>query len=103
VENGAPVIISPPPNDDVFVLRNSTEILRVVASDPDGDNLQFFWDPPVFTDYSEETSAEGDLWSSRLLVTYDENLDGQEILLTIADDAPTDPKTTSFSWMVVVP
>ncbi len=97
------MIITPPETDDVFVLRNSTEILRVVASDPDGDNLQFFWDPPTFTEYDEETSEEGDLWSSRILVTYDENLDGQEILLTIVDDAPADPQTTSFSWMVVVP
>jgi len=104
VDNNPPQILSPTPQDSTLVFQNSTETLRVVAFDEDGDNLVFFWDLPPFTAYSEDTRQESDgLWSSRLQIELDETLDGQQIELLIVDQSPLDPKSTSFVWDVVVP
>ncbi|MEZ4319702.1 MAG: hypothetical protein R3F61_19455 [Myxococcota bacterium] len=103
VENHAPEILSPAPQDNTLIFRNTTETLRVVAVDEDDDNLLFFWDLPPFTQFTEDTVRQESVWSSRLLIEFDEALDGQQIELLIVDQAPRDPQSTTFVWDVEVP
>jgi hypothetical protein len=68
------------------VLLDRPVRLQIVARDPDGDDVWFFWEPPdIPSETSELQRDEEVVWLSTLDVPLDEFPEGGEIRCTVSD------------------
>lgn len=96
--NRLPEIESVQPPPGILMFNNDTERITVIARDPDGDALQLFWTPPPLAVTSENPGpppTDG-VYVSRLDITYTEDIEGGEIVLTVLDSADA----VDLTWIV---
>ena len=102
-QNTAPVIQTRNPVDTVVFNQSITRV-TVLASDPEGDLLDFQWIPPFGAEFSTVTAQNASgVYRSDCDLVADSILDGETLLLTITDAFPGDPKTTEVFWALEVP
>lgn len=104
VQNQPPEIVFPRPDETTLFLNiETTTTIRVQALDPEMEDLLFRWTPPPFAQTRQAPPFESDgLWVSQLEIDFDEDLDGQQLELTVAD-FPPDSRSVDFIWDIVVP
>lgn len=103
VVNQPPVLVEPPSVDNVLIFDSDAERITVIASDPDGDLLQFIWSIPPFLDAVEVTTPGDAVTFGRLDVFWHPDIDGAELRLTVVDDDPRDPRSITATWRVEEP
>lgn len=81
--NRAPDIIT---STESPVLLDRPIRLQVVARDPDGDDVWFFWEPSDITAEPIELERDGEVvWLSTFDVTLDDFPEGGEVRCTVSD------------------
>lgn len=75
--------------EHVRELFSDPQVIQVIASDDDGDDLLFAWEVPGHEELRPDTSAdEGGLWSSFVRIPYDPDLDGALVRVVVIDQSP---------------
>lgn len=101
--NEPPLLIRVDPDMNTLQFDSDPERLTVLARDPEGENLAFFWQLPPFVEGDVLTSPSDGLYLSRLDLYWSPELEGQTITLTIVDDDPEAPAVTNVRWRVEAP
>lgn len=102
VANTPPELIEPPTADNLLIFDHDAERITVIASDPDGDNLQFIWSVPPFLETTEVTTPGDNVTFGRLDILWHPDVDGAEIRLVIVDDQ-REPESLTVTWLVEEP
>jgi hypothetical protein len=99
--NLVPDIIRPlPPLEDIPVVLDRPIRLTVLASDADGDELDFVWIVPVDVEYDWTSNpAGGNSWYSVLRLPDDEILYDQRIEVLVTDGIDE----VAVSWLLEAP
>ena len=72
--------------EGILMFDSEMERITVIARDPDDDPLLFVWSTPAFSESSASTTiVEDQVYVSRLDIQRTDNLDGEQIVLTILD------------------
>jgi hypothetical protein len=89
--NAAPSIVDPqgsPGTEHPLALFADPQLVQVIATDTDGDDLVFVWNVPGHDDLQPTTSSdEGGLWSSYVRIPYDPDLDGDLVRVVVIDQS----------------
>lgn len=99
--NQPPVIIEPTEDPREVVVRGDTVVLTIIASDPDGDVLDFEWPDLANATYNIDVSVTGELTVCRVEILDLDALD-RDLVRALVTDGDRD-NVVPVSFVLVDP
>lgn len=99
--NQPPIIIEPDEDPKEVVVRGDSVVLTIIASDPDGDVLDFEWPDLANTTYNIDVSVTGELTVCRVEILDLDDLD-RDLVRALVTDGDRD-NVVPVSFVLVDP